>query len=98
MIELKWESEISYENSAYKKGYTMKDLFFQCIKKFCKLYSCFTLLGTMLIVSHGRMISMFSIISQNWINHLAYESEIWQIFRNSSENHKDRSITVLFSD
>lgn len=28
VLELKWESEISYENSVYKKGYSMNNLFF----------------------------------------------------------------------
>lgn len=97
VLDLKWENEISYENSVYKKGYTMNNLFFQRIKKHCKPFSNFSLVGTVLIVSHANMISMFSIITQKWVKHFFYASEIWEIFRNHSENH-DKSITVLFSD
>lgn len=43
------------------------------------------------------MISMFSIITQKWIKHFFYASDIWEIYRNHSETH-EKSITVLFND
>lgn len=94
ILELKWENEISYENSVFKKNYTMDNLFFQRIKKFCKVFSNFCLVETMLIVSHGKAISLFSILSQKWVYHLFYDQDVRELFRNGTTI----GITALFSD
>ena len=52
-IDLHLANEISYENSHFNEHYTLKNLFFQRIKKFVKLFSSFCLIGTVLIISHG---------------------------------------------
>lgn len=94
VIELKWENEISYENSIFHKGYTMKNLYYQRIKKFCKLFQNFRLVQTMLIVSHGKAISFFSILSQKWTQHLFFDHEVKDLFKNG----RLHGITALFSD
>lgn len=63
LVELKLENEISYKNSQFKESYTMTNLFFFRIRNFCKIYSSFNLLDTYMIVSHGRIISKFNLLT-----------------------------------
>lgn len=63
LIELKLENEISYKNSTFKESYTMQNLFFFRIRNFCKIYSSFNLLDTYMIVSHGKIISKFNLLT-----------------------------------
>ena len=94
VLELKWENEISYENSEFKSGFNMNNLFFQRIKKYCKPFTGFCLVSTVLVVAHRNIISIFSILSQKWMNHLFFKSEIKDLFR----NHGEISVTAFFQD
>lgn len=94
VIDLKWENEISYENSHYKAGYSMDNLFFQTIKKYCKPFTGFCLVSTVLIVAHRNVISIYSLLSNSWVRHLFYSSEVVELFR----NHGEVSVTAFFKD
>lgn len=94
VIDLKWENEISYENSHYKAGYSMDNLFFQTIKKHCKPFTGFCLVSTLLIVAHRNVISIYSLLSNSWVRHLFYSSEIVELFR----NHGEVAVTAFFKD
>ena len=93
-IDLKWENEICYEKSEYKAHYNFNNLFFQRIKKFCKIFSHFLLVGTTLIVSHGKMISLYSILSRAWMQHFYFDHSVRELFRNG----KNIEVTVYLDD
>jgi hypothetical protein len=93
-INLKWQTKIRYEKSEFVPHSTLHKLFYWRIKKHCKLFTSFCLVGTVLLIAHANIISLFSILTGKWVKHFFYESEIIDIFRGANQN----SITALFKD
>lgn len=67
-------SRICIEESESKKGFIFQNIFYQKIKNHCKLFNSFVLIKTFLLVSHGHIVSFFSVLKQKWIKHFSFES------------------------
>lgn len=74
-------SRICIEESESKKGFNFSQIFYQKIKNHCKLFNSFVLIKTLMLVSHGHIVSFFSVLKQKWIKHFSFESQVKSIFR-----------------
>lgn len=59
-----------------------------------KIFTSFCLVGTVLLIAHSNIISLFSILAQKWVKHFFYDNEILDLFRSSHGNE----VTALFKD
>jgi hypothetical protein len=73
---------MNYENSEYDCHYSLRGIFYQRVKTSCNIFNSFNLIGTVLVVAHGKMISIYSILTEKWIKTFTFDSEIVSIFRN----------------
>lgn len=90
-----WENKMNYENSEYDPHFTFKSIFYQRIKNSCNIFNSFNLIGTVLAVAHGKMISIYSILTQRYIKLFTFDSEVVSIFRSTGKN---AYITVLLAN
>jgi len=95
VLDLKWQNELCYENSIYKPSFTYKNLFYQRIKNSCKIYTSFCLVGTVLIVSHSKVISLYSIVTETWKKHFYFDSDVISMYRNGNNSNE---VTAIFKD
>ncbi len=95
VLELKWQNELSFENSEYKAHFTYKNIFYQRIKKACKIYTSFCLVGTVLIISHGKVVSLYSILTESWMKHFYFNSDVRALYRNGNTGHE---VTAFLND
>ena len=51
-------------------------------------------MSTVLIVAHRNVISIYSLLSDSWVRHLFYSSEVVELFR----NHGEVAVTAFFKD
>jgi hypothetical protein len=72
VIDLKWASDSSYENSEHVPGMLFEKMCFWRIKESCKLYKSFCMSGTNMIVAHGSFVSIFSVVAEDWVHHFFY--------------------------
>ncbi len=48
----------------------MDNVFYQRIKKHCKLFTGFVFLKTFIFVAHGRILSLYDILKQKFTRHI----------------------------
>jgi hypothetical protein len=90
-------SKISADNSIQDPKLKWINLFYPRIKNHCKIFNSFALVKTLMMVAHGHVVSLFSVLKQKWIKHIAFDHEIKQIFR-QRDKHGDFEIGVLLNN
>jgi hypothetical protein len=63
------------------------------IRSYCKIYKSFVFSGSSLVVAHDKYVSIFSILSEKWDKHFAFEVKVKELFRTS-----ELEIVVLFEN
>jgi hypothetical protein len=99
-IDLKYEADIKYENSELEQGIKFEKMHFHKIKNHVNIFTNFCLTGTVVIVTHTRCISLFSLISEEWTAHFPQPKPVQRLFRSHAPNEciillEDNSIQVV---
>jgi hypothetical protein len=72
-IDMKHQSRMSMENSDIERNtFNYNTIFYQKIKRHCKIFNSFCLVRTYVIVVHGNILSEYHILKpkDNWVKHI----------------------------
>jgi hypothetical protein len=69
-IDHSLKSRMSYEESDTRKNFSFLNIFYQRIKNHCKIFNSFVFIKTFILVAHGNIVSLFSVLGQKWIRHI----------------------------
>jgi hypothetical protein len=72
----------------------MQNVFYQRIKNHCKLFTGFVFLKTYIFVAHGKILSLYDILKQEFTKDIPFPDEIRQVFRSSSSEDGEQEFMI----
>jgi hypothetical protein len=63
--------------------FTSKVASFNNVKSYINIFSMFSLIKNTCYVSHGKILSQYNILENNWMSHYTYKEPILSLFRAS---------------
>lgn len=85
---------MSLSESKVLTGYNIGNVFYQRIKKHCKIFKGFVFLKTYIFVAHGRILSLYDMKKEKFIKHMDFSDDIAEVFRSQASHYGKEEFDV----
>jgi hypothetical protein len=74
--------------------YKIKNVFYQKVKKHCKVFQGFVFLKTYIFVAHGRLLSLYDMKTLRFTKHMQFDRDVSEVFRTKRPGTEDGEFDV----